>query len=65
MKSGDSIVLKVPGTEDRHGTYCNDLGFDNMCKVHLTHFDKKGKKKAYREPHWYLAHKEHVSLTGM
>ncbi len=61
MNNGDKIILKVPGLENRFGTYCEDLNFDNMCKVQLTEFEYKSRRKRYKAPHWYLAHKEHVT----
>lgn len=64
MKSGDSIILKVPGSENRFGVYYEDLTFDNMCRVYLTEFEKKNKRKQYKEPHWYLGHREDVEKEG-
>ena len=61
LRKNDEIILNVPGTEERYGTFVEMLGFDNMCRVHLTSYKDKKKVKSYKEPHWYLAHFEHIS----
>jgi len=67
MKNGDKIKLSVPGTSDRLGAFVEELGFDDMVRVHITSgYDWKNRLKQLKpiSQFWYLAHKEHLEIIN-